>query len=123
MYWVIQFDQVLDARNNSFFSECNDNFNDMSITDWLNYNKTENDISKILNSDPSLFNPPDNDSFGDNITSTDRWLLSIFLSYNMSIFISTPIIAYFLQLKYILCYKQNKDIDETYYFSLYIHFL
>ena len=122
MYWVIQFDQILDARNDSGESICSNGL-DYSALDWLSYNTSADDVSSIINANPAVFDPPDDDSFGDDITSTDRWLISIITSYSLSVFITGPIIAFFMQSKRICMYDPHKDINEEYFFSLYESFV
>ena len=123
LYWVIQFDEIIDARNDSETGSCSNNY-DMSAIDWINFNTSQSDVEKILNENPAVFDPPKNDSFGENVTSTNRWLISIAVSYSISVFITGPIIAFILQLKNVLFYKPGKDLtQESSFFSLYVHFI
>ena len=70
---------------------CKNGF-DMSTEDWLDYNVTQSQVNKWLKKDPSTFDT--DDAYGKNITSTDSWLLTIFISLLQSFFIVGPIITF-----------------------------
>ena len=53
----------------------------MSVINWLEFNTTQSDVEDILNGNSAVFVPPEDDSFGENLESSNRWLLSIFISY------------------------------------------
>ena len=123
MYWAIRFDQIINARQNLITSSCNDGI-DVSLIDLISNNITREEFKQIKKQNPALFNPSNNDSFGENITSTERWITSIFTSWFLSFFLSSPIISFFMQIKNLLKYKYDKNknkIDQMYYFSLYYH--
>ena len=103
-------------------SLCEENNYDMSAINWLEYNLTISQVENILDGNTARFNPPNDDSFGDNLSSTNRWLLSIATSYVMSVFVTGPLTAFFMQLKTVLFHKHG-DLDEVHFFSLYLHFV
>ena len=74
----------------------------------LNYNATESEINGILNQfDGTVYNPPENDSYGDDLDVSSRFLFTVFFSYMFSVFVWNPIL---LALKSIYkLYHLNKN--------------
>ena len=62
------------------------------LENLINYNYTQSSINKILNKfDGSVYKPSPNDSFGNNLTVSQRFILSVFYSILISAMIYSPL--------------------------------
>lgn len=112
-----EYQQDIDA------SQCNDTYYDIPETVWLDYNATQTDINNILSQyvgyggdiEYTPYNPQnENDSFGDDVSISMRFILTCILSYIFSLFFFAPIKLYIKSLYRLLKYvrKPNK-INEA----------
>ena len=95
--WCVYFDVILDARNeNSVESECIDYDIDFDISekDWLNYNATEEYIANLTSQYYTPYDPPEGDSWGEDIETSDRFLYTVLTSYIISIVFWQPVIYF-----------------------------
>ena len=84
------------SYNNSDYYDYYQDFNvsnvDVDLESWINYNYTQSCINKELNSfDGSIYKPSSNDSFGNNLTVGNRFLLSVVYSILLSSFVYMPL--------------------------------
>ena len=122
LIYGLRFDILANARNgygNEAQSDCEGSYIDITEQIWLKYNATQGQLIDHLNDPANTENyfPPDNDSFGKDITTTDRWLLSLALSFLLSIFITEPLSLGVKAILRILCFNPT-NIDEAYFWVL-----
>ena len=133
--WCLWFDAQLFLTNNyqlqfDYYTKNCTSSESVSVLPYktfLNYNSTEYEMNLIFSQFDGYFYSPEssNDSFGDNYTVAQRFLLCVFLSYILSIFWWQPLIlaikSLFLLKKYVnnpnqineamLFYSQNNFHD------------
>ena len=92
---------------------------------WLSYNATQLDVNRLLALNDeyySPYNPPTNDTFGSNMTTSLRFIYTVLLSYVVSVFITQPLIIFIKTLlKYRKYSKQeyrNKIFGEHLLFGI-----
>ena len=77
---------------------------------WFNYNSTQDHIEKIMSAfDGIAYEPPTNDTFGDNLKVSSRFLLCVFLSYLLSVFFWNPIRIALMTILKLRKYLNNPD--------------
>ena len=115
--YCIWFDVKLNATNeleqviNS--TQCDENtYYDIPEKTWIEYNLTEEYIFSLLNSSDyyTPYDPPEYDSFGDGITTTQRFFYQLFLAYTISVFFTQPLI---LLIKAMCKFKKYRKKDNV----------
>ena len=123
--FALRFDFLAKGDNkydSQIVSECNDYRNDYANIDipeemFMNHNLTQDAMQyELKHTDKSTFEANENDSFGDDISSSATWILSLFVSSLLSMIIFSPILIYLKQYFRVLTWKKDK-IDETFYFT------
>ena len=90
---------------------------DISEKALLNYNITQQSLMSWLSEDHSqLYEPPENDSFSNNMTTTDRWLTAMGLAFLYDMFVIYIIKMYFMTFLTLLTFNP-KTIDESYFWA------
>ena len=94
---------------------------------WINYNQTQMEIENILKngniSDDWYINRltanEERNSFGDNLSLLDRFLIELVISFLLSIFVYSPLIALFYPVLFnFYMYKKNPNkLTEGKFFS------
>ena len=86
---------------------------------WLNYNITQMKVTEIDGTIIEVYNPPANDSFGNNIGVSYRFILAVVLSYSLSVCLWHPIVILIKSYLLLEKFKSKKNEDmicEAYYF-------
>ena len=83
---------TLDEVINS--TQCAHTYYDIPDKTWIIYNLREEYIFDLSNNSDyyTPYNPPENDSFGNGISTTERFFYQLLLSYTISIFFTQPLI-------------------------------
>lgn len=98
--WCMWFDYQIFATNEyeetmkHFNDECDSHLN-IPLTSRINYNYTQKRVSSINGTFRRRYHRPrgDFDSFGDDVSVSDRFLLAVFLSYFFSVLFWHPLIV------------------------------
>ena len=101
-------------------SKCNYSSNgaiDISQKALINYNISQESIVAWLKEDHSqAYEPPGNDSFGTDITTTERWLIAMGLAFLYDMFIIYVIKLYFKTYLTIFLWKPDTK-NEAYFWA------
>ena len=97
--WCLWFDANLFLNNNYqsewdiYYNNCTNGDNVIPLKTSINYNVTEYEITNLLASfDGYFYKPPANDTFNENYDVAQRFLLCVFLSYILSVFLWQPLV-------------------------------
>ncbi len=126
LYYALRFDELFGGENNysgDVTSEC-DSPIDVGEESWLLFNRTQGELDAwFAASDPALFEPNENDSFGgDDMSASVRWFLSVLVSFLISIFAIAPITMFIMQLIRVLKFDP-KEINEEFFFAMEAHLM
>ena len=79
----------------------------------LNFNATQEYINDLLlnNNTISYYNPPSNDTFGNNLSVSIRFMLSVFYSYMLAVFFWQPLTIFIKTIFQLKKYQKNKEDD------------
>ena len=92
--WCLWFDIKLNYENNvNIESQCIDNNYgyDISQKQWLNYYQTESNITNITGVTIMNYDIIEGDSFGDDLNVSERFMLAVFTSFFLGVFLWQPL--------------------------------
>ena len=120
----MRFDVLAEAKNGdteSVTSKCNYTWLgfavDVSQKALINYNISQEALNAWLKTDHSqAYEPPANDSFGNDITTTNRWLIAMGLAFFYDMFVIYIIKLYFKTFITIFLWKPDNK-DEAYFWA------
>ena len=95
--WCLWFEVELTASNgydNDIVSQCKDEYYGYDIMEktWINYNLTEVQVEQLDGTNNQVYSPPTNDSYGDDVSVSARFIISVILSYVIGVLFWQPII-------------------------------
>ena len=121
--WGLRFDQLAHANNGyfeSYESKCTNITSldiDVSQQTKINYNLSEYTLNEWLSNDNSqVYEPPNGDSFGNNMTTTARWVISLMLAFLYDLFVIYFVKLIFSSFFTIFTFDKNNK-DEGYFWE------
>ena len=113
---VENIDFINEYENNITNLNCSQSvYGSISLKTWLNYNLTVSAIDNILLSSVNddnfynVYNPPSGDSFGDSLDVSTRFLISVCISYFLSVFLWQPLIIGIKSFLTLINYLKNPN--------------
>ena len=125
--WCVYFDITNLEITNNYENDIensiclNKSMIDISENVWLNYNATESFIANNLTLNNDWYDNivSESNSFGNNLSTSDRFLLELLFSHLLALFVYSPLVAFFYPVlfNYVRFVKNPETLTEGNFFS------
>lgn len=114
--YCLWFDYEIRVKYNEYrediMSNCTDGYNynyDIDLESVLNYNATQTVIDNINGTLSNDYQPPVDDSFGEGLRVSVRFLISVALSYILGVFVWQPLVLLLRSYCKLRLYRKNPN--------------